>query len=97
MFIDFCITMLYTIEELIWDDWNIEHIKKHGVSVSEVEEVCHSQIKTYKSYQNRLIILGKTRNNRLITLILMEKSKRIYYVVTARAMSRKERRLVNEK
>ena len=26
------------IEQLIWDEWNKEHIKKHKVAVSEVEE-----------------------------------------------------------
>lgn len=89
--------MLYNINELIWDQWNTEHIKKHDVSVNEVEETCCLPIKAYKSYQNRLIILGKTKNNRLLTIVLMKKNKGIYYVVTARDMSRKERRLVNEK
>lgn len=97
MIIDLCITMLYNIKELIWDEWNIEHIKKHEVSAIEVEEVCDQQIKSFKSYQNRLIILGKTKDNRLLTLVLMKKNKGIYYLITARDMSRKERRLINEK
>jgi len=85
------------IEELIWDDWNIGHIAKHGVNIVEVEETCGQPIKAFKSYQNRLIILGKTNNQRLLTIILVKQEKRIYYVVTARDMSRKERRLINEK
>lgn len=28
------------IGELIWDDWNVEHIADHGVAPEEVEEVC---------------------------------------------------------
>jgi uncharacterized protein len=89
--------MLYTIEELIWDEWNVEHIKKHKVCVTEVEEVCLKPINSFKSYQNRLIILGKTNNNRLLTLVLMKKNKDTYYLITARDMSRKERKLINEK
>jgi hypothetical protein len=27
-----------TIERLHWDDWNREHIERHGVSPREVEE-----------------------------------------------------------
>lgn len=88
--------MLYNIKELIWDEWNVGHIKKHDVSVTEVEESCCQPVKSFRSYQNRLIILGKTKNNRLITVILIKKDKGIYYVVTARDMSRKERRLINE-
>jgi len=89
--------MLYNIEELIWDEWNVEHIRKHDVSIIEVEETCSLIIKTYKSYQSRLIILGKTKNNRLLTIVLMKKDKKNYYVVTARDMSQKEGRLIDEK
>jgi len=28
------------IDELIWDDWNVEHIAGHDVEPEEVEEVC---------------------------------------------------------
>ena len=89
--------MLYNIEELIWDEWNIEHIKKHEVCVNEIEEVCNKPINSFKSYQNRLIVLGKTNNGRLLTLVLMKKNKGVYYLITARDMSRKERKLINEK
>jgi len=89
--------MLYNIKELIWDEWNIEHIKKHKVDVIEIEETYCQPINSFKSYQNRLIVLGKTKNGRLLTLVLMKKNKGVYYLVTARDMSRKERKLINEK
>jgi len=28
------------IRALLWDDWNEEHIARHGVEREEVEEVC---------------------------------------------------------
>jgi len=28
------------IEELEWDEWNVQHIAEHGVEPWEVEEVC---------------------------------------------------------
>jgi uncharacterized DUF497 family protein len=89
--------MLYNIEKLVWDEWNREHITKHNVSVSEVNEACYKPMEAYKSYQNRLIILGKTKNKRLLTIVLMKKEKGIFYIVTARDMSRRERKLINEK
>lgn len=85
------------IEELIWDNWNIGHIGKHGVKVIEIEEACGQPIKAFRSYQNRLIILGKTKDSRLLTIILVKQDKGIYYVITARDISRKERRILNEK
>jgi uncharacterized DUF497 family protein len=81
------------IKSLVWDAWNIEHIKNHGVSVKEVEEIVSFKDKrSLKSYQRRLIILGRTKKKRLLTIVLAKEKQTAYYVVTARDMSKKERR-----
>lgn len=82
------------IRKLIWDDWNVEHIKEHKVSVDEVEEVCQKAEKSLKTYQRRLIVLGKTKKKRFLTIVLTPKTKNKYYVVTARDASRKERKIL---
>lgn len=82
------------IKKLIWDEWNVNHIKKHKVSVDEVEEVCQKIKKSFKSYRGRLIILGKTKKSRLLTVALAPEGQGKYYVVTARDMSHKERRIL---
>ena len=81
------------VESLVWDDWNRNHIKKHKVTIREIEEACRGKIKSFKSYKRRLIVLGKTKKERFLTILLAPKKERFYYVVTARDMSRKERRL----
>jgi len=81
------------VKSLVWDEWNIEHIKKHKIEVDEAEEVCKKPEKTLLSYKERLIVLGKTKKQKLLTIVLAPMIKNKYYVVTARAMSRKERRL----
>lgn len=80
------------IKQLIWDDWNVKHIGKHKVTVDEIEETCRSVKKALKTYQGRLVILGKTKKDRLLTVILAPKGKNKYYAVTARDTSKKERR-----
>lgn len=81
------------IKQLIWDDWNVEHISGHKVSVDEVEEVCRLSTEALKTYKERLVILGKTKKGRLLTIVLGPKGKGKYYIVTARDMSKKERRI----
>ncbi len=88
--------VMIRIKQLIWDDWNVEHIKKHQVSVGETEEVCRQPVKTLKTYKGRLIILGKTKKGRLLTMVLVPEGRGRYYVVTAREMSKKERRMLND-
>lgn len=84
-------------ETLVWDAWNREHIRKHKVTVTEVEETYHSTEITRQSYQNRLLILGKTKRGRLLTVVIFKERQENPYVVSARDMSVKERRYYNEK
>ncbi len=77
---------------MLWDDWNVDHIKKHQVKPEEVNQVLKSKTKTLKSYQKRLLILGKTKNKRLLTVVLAPEKDNKYYLVTARDMSKKERK-----
>lgn len=82
------------IGELQWDDFNTRHIGKHGISVSEIEETCLNKIDVLSGYGSRQMLFGKTNKGRYVTVILMRKVKNIYYVVTARDTSKKERRYV---
>lgn len=82
---------------LVWDKWNIEHIKKHEVTVKEVEEAYRSITIKRKSYSDRIIILGKTKLGRFLTIVVSCEKQKEPYVVSARHMSIKERRLYHEK
>lgn len=83
--------------KLVWDNWNIEHIKKHGVTVLEVREACKNRIAVKQSYLGRQMILGVTKNKRLLTVSLSFEKQKEGYVVSARDMSSKERKIYNEK
>jgi len=82
---------------LVWDEWNKGHIKKHLVTVKEVEEAYKSKKAYKKSYLGRYIILGKTKRGRLLTIVISFAKQKDAYVVSARDMSRKERRIYDEK
>lgn len=81
------------VRRLIWDTWNIAHIARHDVIPEEVEEVCHGQPMTSQTYKGRLRVVGPTRSNRMLTVILAPTEEPgVYYPVTARPADRKERR-----
>ena len=82
--------------QLFWDNWNINHIKKHKVKPEEVEQAIESKTKTLESYQKRLLVLGQTKSKRLLTVVLAPEKNNKYYLITARDMNRKERRYYNE-
>ncbi len=83
--------MLY-IQRLIWDDWNVAHIARHDVNPQQVEEVCHSDYIALASHTNRIIVFGLTNAGRVLAVVLNpHEEEGVYYVVTARPASKKER------
>lgn len=84
------------VKRLVWDEWNINHVARHGISPREVEEACLGDVVVNKTYAGRLRVIGKTLGDRWLAIILAPKQRLTYYPVTARPASRKERRRYEE-
>jgi uncharacterized protein len=84
--------MALYIRRLIWDSWNVPHIARHEVTPDEVEEVCHGRYVTLAGYEGRVLVLGPTQAERMLVAVLEPVERGVYYPVTARPASRKERR-----
>lgn len=86
------------IKRLIWDKWNIAHIAKHKIIPDEVEKICHSDALVEKGHTGRLLIIGLAKVNKMITVIVDPESEEgVYYVVTARPSSKRERKIYKDK
>jgi len=89
---------LTRVQRLTWDDWNVLHIARHEVTPDEVEQVCHGNPSTDSSHSNRLLVTGPTVTGRVLTVILAPAAgPAVYYPVTARPASKKERRRFDER
>lgn len=84
------------VNKLIWDEWNKNHIKKHNLTTDEIEEVCRSKNKIYKTYRGRIEIIGRTNLGKKLKIILSPEDrnlelygKGIYYPITAYAEGEK--------
>lgn len=86
--------MLYILR-LVWDSWNVAHITLHGVTQDEVEEVCHNDPLVQIGKKGRLLVIGLNQDTKMLTVILDQESLGVYYPVTARTASKKERKLYN--
>lgn len=80
------------MKKLIWDEWNINHIKKHNVTVEEVEEIYNNWIFVHYSYLGRKEYFGITNKGRKLLIVVSNKGIKKPYVVSTRDASRKERR-----
>jgi uncharacterized DUF497 family protein len=71
----------------------VAHIGRHGVTLEEVEQVCHGPFIVRQAYSGRLMLIGPTLEQRMLTVILEPEPDRsgVYYPVTARPASRRDR------
>ena len=77
--------------ELVWDDWNSEHINKHNVTKEEINQALSRKVRARKGEKHRLIIFGETKARRMLALVI-KKINKGYYIFSARDASRKERK-----
>jgi uncharacterized DUF497 family protein len=80
------------INELAWDEWNDEHIARHGVTQDEVEEIADSAPHILRSRGGTYRLIGQTFGGRLLTVVVSPRGSGVFYVVTARDADADERR-----
>jgi uncharacterized DUF497 family protein len=79
---------------LFWDDWNREHIAKHRVTPSEVEEAVFGETVVRGSRKRRFLVLGPTQAGRMLAVVVgpVPGQPGAFYTFSARPASRSERR-----
>ena len=80
------------IEGVHWDDSNIEHISKHNVSPSEVEDVCYRIHISRRESRGRYILSGQSASGRYLNVVLERIYDAIYRPITAFGMSENYKR-----
>ncbi len=79
------------VSELIWDEFNSDHIGKHGVTKTEIYEACQNILYSGGAKYGRISLVAKTDLGRYLTIILAYKSNDSYYPVSARDSNKKEK------
>lgn len=81
--------------EFEWDEGNTDKNKKHGVDNTEAEEAFFDKkLKifpdtTHSLLENRFILLGKTKKQRLLFIVFTKRKNKIR-IVSARDINKKE-------
>jgi len=83
------------IHEFVWPDDRVEHIAEHGVTPTEVEELCFGAplvLRTRSRGKNPVYqVLGQTRAGRYLLGVVIGFRDGRAYPVTARPMTARER------
>lgn len=81
------------IEGFDWDKRNIDHIARHNVEPEEAEEVFFDKPLIRRSRDGRYIALGQSWAGRYLAVVFELRPGNIIRVITARSMTKAERRL----
>jgi len=95
--------LLNAVSEFDWDRGNRgKSLKKHGITDEECEEIFFDERKKvlkdvlHSGRENRYILIGKTKKERLLFLVFTIRKNKIR-VISARDLNKKERKLYEEK
>jgi hypothetical protein len=80
------------ISELLWDEWNEEHVARHGVDPGEVDEVARNRPLITTARDGLYRKIGQTDAGRYLTAYVAPEHRAMFYVVTARDATEGERR-----
>lgn len=90
--------MMMRPKTLTWIGKVEGHIAQHEVNKDEVEQIFQGDSLILKGRgQNLYLALGRTHSGRLLTVAYVVKRDRTGFVLTAREMALKERRLYRKK
>lgn len=76
----------------IWEEWNIDHIARHGVEPFEAEEV-GSRPRYVERWKERYLAWGSTIEGRFLLVVYVRRPEG-RYVISARDMEEGEKRRV---
>lgn len=75
------------INELEWDDENIQHIARHNVNPQEVEDVCFGLHISEREGSRRYVLSGQSADGRYLNVVVERVGKMRFRTVTAFEMS----------
>ena len=87
------------IEELVWTKENEDHIAEHHVTPQEVEELFFEDVPYFRRGpgENLYHVYGRSGAGRYLFVVVIDLGAGKGWVVTARDMDKKERRLYQKR
>ena len=80
--------------EFRWNDWNTEHIERHGVSPHEAEHVVEGARQPYplERGDGKWLVWGRGQGDRWLQVVFVTDVDGTVFVIHARPLTENERR-----
>jgi uncharacterized DUF497 family protein len=82
------------VYEFRWNDWNLDHVEKHGVSPKEAEHIVVNARRPYPRHEGarKYRVRGQTAAGDYLQVIYLIDTDRTLYIIHARPLSETEKR-----
>ena len=79
--------------EFRWNDWNLDHVARHGVTPEEAEKVITSARSPYplRREDEKWLVWGRGSGGRFLQVIYIEDDEGTLYVIHARPLTEREK------
>ena len=79
--------------EFRWNEWNVEHLARHGVNPEEAEEVVIGATQPYplERPDEKWLVWGRTWRGRALQVVFIVDENDTLYVIHARDLTRREK------
>ena len=80
--------------EFRWNEWNVVHATRHGVSVEEIEALLEAARAPFPEYRGdgKWLVQGRGAGGRFIQTIYVLQADEAAYVIHARPLTEPEKR-----
>jgi len=77
-----------------WNEWNLEHIARHGVEPEEVEYVVLAARRPWPRYRgdDKWLVCGRGRGGRFLQVVYILDEDNLVFVIHARPLTDAEKR-----
>ena len=82
-----------------WNEWNTDHVGKHGVSPEEAEMVVRDARQPFprKIEDDKWLVWGRGQGGRFLQVIFVADPEETVYVIHARLLNEHEKRRLRRK
>ena len=77
-----------------WNEWNVEHIARHGVSREEAEYVVDHAARPFPRHHGdgKFLVRGQSEEGRWLQVVYVFDPRDVIYVIHARPLKETEKR-----
>ena len=80
--------------EFRWNDWNLEHLARHGVRPEEAEAIVNGASRPYPEWRGdgKRLVIGRGAGDRFLQVIFLIDENGPLFVIHARPLTDSEKR-----